>query len=303
MDKNHELYQGKKAFIDIGMRVNARKGIGFSFSEKHLSISSDEGLSLTIQGMPIKISHIEYFEQSGKFRVKTDTPMGIGEKTLNQKIEQVLNEHYRPKMIRAFKELKSIKDKKSLQDVNQVVATVAGIFSSGKNTPIPTVRGNVQLQFYPGEDKNLKLDKWKAQIKKNDSITTGMDFIRDNNKLSVTGIEVRSHQGIRISGKTNFPEIASVNFKHLRADKNGVVFNYDIGAEEIVTGFMILINVVKAYSGHPGNLLKECDPVKLEAIRKSIDGNLKREIAEMIRTHRKALMNAGASRELLAALD
>jgi hypothetical protein len=304
MDKSMSLYNGKWKFLDVGMRVNANKGIGYSFSEKHLSINTNGGISLTISGIPVKVKTISYHEQTGKFEVHTDTPMGIGEKTINEQVEAKLNEMYKPKMIKAFKELKSIRAKDNLHDIGQVSASITKIFTEGKESAeIPTIRGSMNLEFFPQKDTNLRLDSWTAKLKKDDSISTGVEFVRRGSQITVTGVNFRSQKGIRVHGKTDYPEIASLNFQGFDAGSHGIKFYYDIGAEEVLTGFKMLMNVVGAYNGHPENVYKECDPVKLEKIRQSIDGNLKVEIAKMIRTHRRTLIAGGISAELLAALD
>lgn len=303
LDTQMQVWEDKSGIIDYGLRVKAKRDIGYSFSEKHLSISTENAVELTVAGVPIKVKSIYYHEQTGKFEVKTDLPLGIGEKALNAHLSKKISELYKPKVQRAFKELKALRAKKDLSDINSVIASITSIFATG-NTPLPTIRGSVDLVFTPQANKTLRLDQWTAQIKKDDYISAGMDFVRKNDRLAVTGLEFRSQKGIRIAGKTKYPEIASVNFSRLRADSTGIHFNYDIGAEEVIAGFRLILNVVKAYnSNHPGDITKECDPVRLEAIRKSIDGNLKREIAEMIRLHRKTLAGNGISPQLLAALD
>lgn len=304
MDKSMSLYEGKWKILNVGMRVNAKKGIGYSFSEQHLSINTDGGLSLTISGVPVKVKSIYYHEKTGKFEVRTDTPLGIGEKTINAQVEAKLNEMYKPKIIAAFNELKSIRAKRNLNDVSQVTASITKIFTEGKPAAeIPVIRGSMNLDFTPLKDANLRLDEWTAKIKERDSISAGVEFVRRGSQITVTSATFRSQKGIRIHGKTKYPEIASLNFYGLDANSAGIKFHYDIGAEEVITGFKLLMNVVGAYNGHPENVYKECDPVKLESIRKSIDGSLKVEIARMIRTHRQTLLNGGISAELLAALD
>lgn len=302
LDAKMNLWEDKSGLIDYGLRVQPNKDIGYSFSDKHISINTEKALELTVSGVPIKVKSIYYHEATGKFEVKADLPLGIGEKALNEHLSKKLTDLYKPKVQKAFKELKDLRSKKNLSDINAVIKSITSIFATG-TTPLPTIRGNMDLIFTPQQDKKLKLDEWTAEIKRDDYISAGMDFVRKNNHLAVTGMEFRSQKGIRISGKTDYPEIASVNFSHLRADSTGIHFNYEIGAEEIIAGFRLVMNVVKAYAGHPGDLTKECDPVRLEAIRKSIDGNLKREIAQMIRLHRKTLAGNGISPQLLAALD
>ncbi len=304
MDGPLQLWEDKSGIIDYGLRVKAKRDIGFSFSDKHISISTEKAIELTVSGVPIKVKSIYYHSVTGKFEVKTDLPLGIGEKALNAHLSKKITDMYKPKVLKAFKVLKDLRHTNKLSDVAAVTGVITNIFTEGSPpTKVPVIRGNVELSFHPEKNRKLKLDQWNAEIKGGDSISAGMDFVRNGPKLTVGAVEFRSVKGIRISGKTNYPEIASVDFNYLRADSSGINFNYEIGAEEVIAGFRLLMNVVKAHAGHPGDLLRECDPVRLEAIRKSIDGNLKREISAMIRTHRKSLLGNGISPQLLAALD
>ena len=302
MDTPMKIWEDKSGLINYGLRIKPKQDIGYSFSDKHISINTEKAIELTVQGVPIKVKSIYYHEQSGKFEVKADLPLGIGEKALNAHLSKKITELYKPKVQKAFAELKSLRAKKNLSDINSVISSITSIFTTS-TVPLPTIRGSMDLVFTPQQNKTLKLDQWSAQIKKDDYISAGMDFVRKNGKIAVTGLELRSQKGIRITGKTKYPEIASINFSSLRADGTGIHFNYDIGAEEVIAGFRLVLNVVKAYAGHPGDVTKECDPVRLEAIRKSIDGNLRREIAQMIRLHRKTLTGNGISPQLLAVLD
>lgn len=302
LDQSMQLYEGKYGILPTGMVINARKPINFTFSEHHLDISSEEGISLKLGGIPFKVKNIAYDDRIGKFTAKTDTPMGIGARALNSQIEQVLNSQYKGKLIKAFNELKSIRSKQNLKDVNQVINTITAIFST-PGPALPTVRGNVELGFIPSANKRLKLDQWKADLQQNDSISIGMDFVRTRDQLKVNAVEMNSYKGIRISGRTNFPEIASINFRSMRADAGGIKFNYEIGAEEVITGFVLLTNVIRAYASRGSSGVIDCDPVRLEAIRNSLDANLRKEIAVMIRKYRAEFIKAGASPQLLAALD
>lgn len=300
MDAAVPLHHSKWGLIGINVAVKEKKPINFSFSDRHLSINSDQGIIVTIGGIPVKIKSIDYHEATGKFKVKTDTFLGIGEQSLNDAIAKKLNDLFRPKVTRAFKELKSLRSKKSLHELSSVVNTISNIFSTGK--PLPGIKGDVELVFYPEKDQKLKIDQWKAEVKGHDRISAGVKFYRKNNRIKINEVSFNSYSGIRLYGQTKFPEIASLNFKNLVIDGRGTKFNYDIGAEEVLTGFKLLVGIIGQYSGRT-NILNECDPVKLEYIRNSIDGNLKREIAQVIKLHRPTLLNAGISKELLAALD
>ncbi len=303
IDRPLQLYSGSKAMVPVGMMVAPHKGINYGFSEKHLRIDSEEGIILSVAGLKLKVKNVSYHADTGRFEVQTDTPLNIGEKSLNQAIEKHLDDYYRPKIMRAFKALKTLREKRNLHDVNKVIGSIVGIFSDGQGVA-PTVSGDMELRFFPLSNRRLRLHQWNAEIKKDDVITFGMDFVKPGSTpLKINAVNFISSRGIRISGKTSFPEIASVNFQEMHASGNGIRFNYDIGAEEVISGFMLLMNAVKMASGHPGDILQECDPVRIQSIRKSLDNNLRNEIALMIRTHRSLLLNAGASRELLAALD
>lgn len=254
-------------------------------------------------GIDLKVTSISYHQSTGKFQVMTKTPLHIGEKYLNTEMEKFLNEHYRPKVIKAFNELKTIRSKNNLQDINQVLNSVVKIFETNKKVPIPGMSGNVELAFNPDKKTKLKLNEWNTEIRAGDRISAGMQFRKDKNGLIIRGVEVSSHKGVMISGKTRFPEIASVTFHNLRADQHGVKFDYEIGAEQVLTGFAILMNVVQSYAGHPRDMLSDCDPIRLAYIRRQIDSNLASQISTLIRNNYQTLAKGGVSKEVLAAFQ
>jgi uncharacterized protein YdhG (YjbR/CyaY superfamily) len=303
LDEDVDAYKGKVGWFNAGMKVHAKKGIGFSVSDQHLGISSESGLTVTAAGFTAKIKSIQYSESTGKFEVVTDTFWGIAEGKFKREIEKVLNEKYKPKMIEAFQKLKTIRQQKSLTDVNQIISAVAGIFKTdGPKVELPTIRGSVQLAFYPDKNKELKIDKWTAKIKKGDEISAGVDFVKTKDNISISGVDFSSYNGIRLHGETNYPEIASVLFQKMRMSESGVSLSYDIGAEEAIATVQLLIGLIGQYSGHPNNAI-QCDPIRLKAIRESIDGTLKKEISNMIKKYRVQLLESGANKELLTALE
>jgi hypothetical protein len=303
LDESLKLYQGSYGLFSTSMSVKAKKLIHFSATEKTLHLRSDDALEITVGGIPYKINELSYNDQSKKFSVKTNAYLGFVEKRISGKIEEVLNSQYKERLIRAFGVLKTMRRQESLRDANAVVQTILGILSRPETPPLPVVRGFVNLGFTPAASKNLKLDQWTAQIQRGDTITFGMDFTKGRGPLVVNGVEVRSQQGIRIVGKTKFPELNSLNFGSMIADQKGIKFNYDLGPEEVIAGFSVLIQTLRAIDSNGRTGGTDCDPVRLERIRQSLDGNLKREIALMIRKYRKELINAGANPALLAVLD
>lgn len=86
------------------------------------------------------------------------------------------------------------------------------MFTANSKGELPKVQGDVGLSFHP----------------------------KTKNKTTTLGPELPSHRGIRFYAKTTFPDIASVNFYQARADNHGIRFAYEIGAEEIISGFQLL---------------------------------------------------------------
>ncbi len=302
------LYSGRVVGVPVGVRVNGGTGIGFEFDENRLSIFTGAGLSLTIAGIPIKVTGINYQASTGRFQVTTETPLRIGEGLLNGEMEKVLNDLYKDKMVQALEQLRQLRRSQNLHDMQQVSRTIAGIFTppdQSRSTPLPTINGHVQLTFRPSEDRQLQLDQFQAHLRGNDRITTRMEFINSTGPggFQVKAVQVTSERGIRIHGQTSVPEIASVNFRQARADGSGVNFDYDVGAEEVISAFRLILGVVAAASSNnPNRILEECDPVRIRAIRNILDANLRRELANMIRQHRDKLLAGGASPQLLAGL-
>jgi hypothetical protein len=296
-----EIHQGKLGILNVGMKVMPNESVNYTFNEEHLALHSDKGIILTIAGAPIKVKKISYDEKTKKFSVKTDTPMGIGEKTLNKKVADEIDRIYKPRMERAFKELKKIRQKKSLSDVRAVSDTVIEILSKpdAKGT-MPDFDATMGLAFHPKTDRNLKLDKLKAEFKGSDTIFASFGVKRRGPKLSISSVTMSSVKGIRISGKTKVPELASINFKSLSLDSTGLNTKYDIGAEEVVAGLALTLKLLTS-GGNPQSL--DCVTMpKFKGLRDRLDTKFRTEVRRLIRLHEKALLAQGVEPALLAAL-
>jgi hypothetical protein len=315
LEKSLPIYKNTDELINYGIKVNANEGIGFSFNEKNLSILSGNGLILEVGGVPVQIRGIYYNAADGKFTVKTKTPLSVeskpfgikfdlAAKTLNEKIEKVLNNHYKPKVIKAFEELKKIKSKKSLDDVNQVVNTITKIFSSDSNTDLPNLRATVNLEFNSEKNQQLTFGDWRANLVEGDVIGATLEFNKSPKKTNIKSIEFTSRKGIYLHGKTSIPEITSVNFHSMKLSEAGVQLAYDMGAEDVITGFQMVSDLIGLHSGkHPSELITSCDPVRLKLARAEIEKKLGNQISILVRDHRAELLAAGATPEFLAAFN
>lgn len=311
IEQNMELYKDQVGPLKISLKLNANEPIGFNFSEHHLTILPDKAITLSLFGVPVKFDYIQYDDTSGKFTVKCSPPfeglrkvpgisklISLRDEAINAEIEKVLNEKYKPKVVRAFKELSKFRTSQTMNDVDKVAQTIADIFSDGKRAPtLPVIKGNINLNFQPEKAQRFMFGDWKADIQANDNVMAGISFVKKNGKTDIKGVEFASAKGIRFSGKTKVPELVSINVSELKFSENGPYLVYDLGAEEVIAGFQLIISVLKT------NSISDCTPIQLKQIRQQIDKELKGQLSNLIKIHYKALLSAGATPELLAALQ
>lgn len=278
--------------------------INFAFSEAHLQLRSSKAMRVVIGGISFTIRELSYDRRSGKFKVRVNTPLGIGAGLINQKIQATLEKSYKPKLERAFAQLSSMRTQRSLGDANNVLQSILGIFTEGQEGKhMPTVTGNISLNFNPPQNKRLGLELLRADIHAGDQISAAVDFVYQNKNFVINNLNFTSNQGIRITpGNTSIPEFANILLRGMNIGRNGVQMEYDIGAEEMIAGFTVLIQMIDAYTTGPGRSCRDC-VTRLNQIRQGLDGRLQQEIAKVIRSYRPQLLAAGANPRLLNALD
>jgi hypothetical protein len=306
VDKPKELYRGKAGIMDIldtKFTMNAKKEVGFTFSEETLTIGSGDGLTVSVQGFPVKVTQIYYDAKAGTFSVKTSAPLGLLEKKVAKRVEDTLTAEYRPKMIQAYNEIKKIRSSQTMNDTGKILKSISKIFDDGKPSEPLNMKGNLDLVFGPLKKQILTFGDWKASVKEGDRFTVGVEF----NKKAIDAVNFSSSLGIQLYGKTSYPEIVSVDFTSLRFNNGGVTFTYDLGAEEVMLGYQLVFGLLAAYNARmPATVINNatiCDPPKIKAVREVVDKNLREELVKLVRNHRDYLRESGVSEEFLKAFE
>jgi hypothetical protein len=317
LKKPMKIYEGSRGPLTAIVNVNSNEGIGFSFSEEHLSIQTDKGLSLKIGNVDVKIKRIDFNESTGKFEVKTESPWklnpmgykiwGGGEATMNDMIGSKLDHFFKPKMIAVFGELKKLRASNNLKDMKLIMKAITKVISNESKIPnklleLPELTGSANMEFYVPKDRKLKFGDWNAELMSRDSVRLGLKFDMDlKRKFTVNGISVASNKGITLYGKTGFPELKSLIFKSFDADKNSSNFEYELGAEEALLVFQLIGRAVAA-NGNVQQAMVDCDPVTLTPVRQRINKAFKLQLSKMVDLHEEELLKAGASPEIMSHL-
>lgn len=299
-----DLYSSGMSAVRVIPTKTVEEDLSFNFSETHLKLTTDKALRISVLGLSMTIRELSYNRSTGKFTVRTNTPLGIGAGVLNRRIEKELEAEYKPKLERAFRQLTNMRKQRTLSDANTVLQSILGIFSDGgPASSLPPIVGDMSLNFLPPRDRRLGLGNLNADIKANDVLSAQIQFQYAREKFLIKGLAFSSGQGVRITpGRTSIPEFASMLLKDVKIDRRGVKMDYDIGAEEMIAGFTVLIGLIDDYTSPPGTSCQDCD-VRLKGVRAGLDLQMQQEIARFIRAHRPSLLAAGASSRLLNALD
>lgn len=278
--------------------------ISYSFSERHIRLTTPKALVISVLGIRLHVREISFDAGTGKFTVRTNTPLGIGAETVSEKVAEYLEREYKPRLIQAMQELRRIRSERTLSDAQSTVDTIVKIFTSGhQGEALPPISGSIDLNFRPEEPRALVLDQLRAQIAPGDGLSAGVNFTLERGRFQIHAVSFSSYQGVRITrGTSSLPEFASVNLRSVKLGPDGVAFDYDIGAEESIAAFSVLIQVIQNYTEGPGHNCTNCQ-ARLEAIRAGLDQQMLDQIRDFIRRHRPQLLAGGASPVLLNALD
>lgn len=295
--------------VPIGMRLVPTRSVGsdlgFSFDENSLQITGGKALELTVMGVPLRIKKLTYNNVTGKFSVETTTPGNLLSKEINDEIVKTLEAQYKAKMRLAFAQLAQIRAKNKLGDVQQVMNTISQIFTdkSKPPEPLPNMSGEVGLVFVPSRTRVLGLDQLNATVSRDDQISANLQFVRRGGQTAITGLEMNSLKGIRVTAADNsMAEFKSLIFRQATIDSSGVHVNYSIGAEQVLAGLAVALNGMEAVSRGPAAGCTGCG-AQFATVRNSLDVRFRNELAILIRKHRAELLQLNVDPAILNAFD
>lgn len=308
VSRNTMLYNDTSGLVNLGIRLTPKDDVSFSFSERHLSVSPGTSVEILVQGIkvPVKVKNISFHEATGKFEVKTESPLGIVDKVAKERIEAELAKQFKTKIQSAFQQLKRLRSEEGIKDTGTILNTIVGIFSDGRvSEPFPDITGSMELVFNPQRNEIVMLDKFKAEVKKDDRLAASINFSKRGEQLTINTFELYSTKGVGLASRDgNTGGVAALNFTRLTLGTGGVESRYVIGAEEVIGGLALAFEVLKTINHQGGPIDPNCiDDVQLQKFRNSLDTKLQAEIASLIRNNRQAFLNAKFDPRLLDALD
>ena len=298
--------------IDMGiLRPNAamewkrNSPISFRLSETELNLNTEHAFYVNVSGIKFKVKSIRY-NRNGTFHVDMDSP--ILEKTMERRLAQAIEEKFKTKMDRAFRELTLIKRQRSGRDVQNVINRVLDIFKDPSGPGVfdnVAMAGDVNLNFDFPSARTLSVNAdYVAEVRAGDSISAGGRFTRTGNRFNVSEVVFRSYQGVTFRPeKGSRLSLNSLRVTSVTISDRGIEPVMVSGAEETITGVRQLIALIAAAEGsatlgaEPG-----CDP-RIQAIQNYLQRELNGQLAPLIRQHRTALIDAGLDPGMLQALE
>ncbi len=279
--------------------------VAFRLSETELNLNTEGAFHVNVSGIKFKVKSIRY-NRNGTFHVDMDSP--ILEKTMERRLAQAIEEKFKTKMDRAFRELTLIKRQRSGRDVQNVINRVLDIFKDPSGPGIfdnVAMSGDVNLNFDFPNARTLSVNEdYVAEVRAGDSISAGGRFTRTGNRFNVSEVVFRSYQGVTFRPeKGSRLSLNSLRVTSVTISDRGIEPVMVSGAEETITGVRQLIALIAAAEGsstlgaEPG-----CDP-RIQAIQNYLQRELNGQLAPLIRQHRTALIDAGLDPGMLQALE
>lgn len=286
------------------VRMNGNFPLSFDLTETGLTLNSRAGepgaITLMIGPMPIKVNSVSY-DTNGNFSVDVKTPGRILERELERKVAEELEKKFKRKMERAFIQLRTLREQRTIGDAQQVITSISGIFADGNaasssvfdNLPLS---GDIRLEIKPPADQTMEVGQLSMDITADDRISAGIDFSRTGTGFQIDRISLQSYEGIvvRPQGPKRV-DIRSARVTQINIDSNGMSPTYVTGPEEAMGGISLLVTALLAYQGSQDlGTVPYCDPdMRIDALQNWLNCRLNGGLAEVARENIEVLRSSG----------
>lgn len=279
---------------------NNSRGMSFSLSENELRLNTDQDLSIRILGIPapVNIRNITYREPGG-FRVDVRMPLGIplGQQEIENGIREHLESTFATKMQTAFRQLRTLRAQKNLNDIGRVTSEIRTIFAGtgagASAVELPPIRGTIGLSLVEVRGRELALDQYTATLEPNTRVTTEFGFTLRDGDLNINRIEARAHPGIRVNEVGVDDPLRALIFNSFALDGDRFDMNYQFSAQQVIGMIEMVVR--------PNAECFSCN-VPTTALRERIDPVLGAEISTLARRFQAELREMGVEQRILNVL-
>jgi hypothetical protein len=314
-EKAHRLFHDQVAgFNYLEGSLQPNKDLNVWLSREELRINTDGGLLVRLAGVPVKVTALKYNNISREVYVESST-LGIdtGNHYVERRMAQEIKTRFEPKLQEAFSRLVLIRQQRTLGAAGEALNAVIEVFSpppkpgAKRGTPLPTFVGELSFITLVPEAQTVQVGNFVADIKKDDSLESSV-LIRapSRKKVQIRGLMFRSTKGLLVrTPEGTSSGIKTAVLKSFSAtEEYGFQLEGTNGADALISGTRLMINLIRvADQGLAPTEASFSDTKPATVIQNIINAKAHDGLREFVRIHRADLLKAGATSELLNALE
>jgi hypothetical protein len=310
-EDSHSIYRsshGPISLITSGIRKD--KPINFEFNEQEISLHTDKALYVSVAGIPVNITNITYDARTRKIGVNSSFfGTRLCSPLIEKHVRSEIQRQFGTKLQTAFNRLAVLRQQRSLVDTNNVLDQVVHAFDGdGKGTGLPSFHGDLSVVNPVARDITVDIDKnLSADLKAGDQLETTLQFRAPRGQhLQIKGLTFYSPDTIRLhSPKTSKQSIKAVDLRVLSVtEEGGFQVTATNGIDDTVSNGVNAGKVLVAFiklAQHQMTGAPDCESIT--AVQQFINGQARTGLQDYIKNHRTELVRAGATPQLLRALE
>ena len=286
-----------------------------SLSRTHLEITSAGGLILYIGGLPVSVLSLNYDNVTGAVDIKSKVLGFRGSSYVESWMAAKLQKKFCPKLKLAFAKIVQVRQQNSLTDAGVIVDEVINVFKEHKPgskpaPPLPTFGGELTLTTPIATPQVFQIGPLVAALEEGDTLSsTALIRVPRHSRLQIRGLLFGSSKGIhlRTPGATPGSLKTAILNGFSATEGEGLKIEATNGVDDAINGLAVLVAIAKAGSRHSSRdanadtVLKDFSPTKL--IQQLVEAKARGGLREYVVTNRPRLLAAGATVELLKALE
>ncbi len=314
-EKAHRLFHDEVAGIRVlEGSLQPNHDLNLWLSKTELRIRTKGGLRVSVAGVPVTVTKLNYSNKTGVVEVESSIlGFDAGNFYAEKRMAEEIKNRFQPKLQEAFARLVLIRQQKNLGSAGDALNDVIHVFSpppkpgAKRGTPLPTFVGEISLITIAPSDQSVRVGKLVADIQEGDALESSVLLrVPSRSKAQIRGLMFSSSKGLVLrKPEGSKHDVKTATLSGFSATENyGFQLDATNGADAIISGTQLLIGLIRiadrgvmpteeSLSGVRGSTL----------IQNVINAKAKNGLREFVQNNRADLLKAGATPELLNALE
>jgi hypothetical protein len=310
-EKAHRLFHdeiGGRTYLEGSLQPN--QDLDVTLSKTELEIKTKGGLLVTLAGVPVTVTSLKYNNVTGVVDAHSAV-IGIdaGDFYIERRIAREIKTRFQPKLKEAFVRLALVRQQKSLSEAANMLNAVIGVFKSEPKpgakpgTPLPTFAGTLTLITQVTDDQSVSVGPAVADLRGGDYLQSGVIVrVPSRGKMQIRGVMFTTNFGILLrQAQTSQKSVKTATLHGFYAtEESGFQINATNGGDDLINGAGLLLNLIRVADHQAPSGVSQTQSTLIQSL---INAKAEKGLSQYVSQHRPELLRAGATPELLNALE